>query len=106
MAGRTIISGMKVSARSDRRSLEGRVSVSPSPEFRSILAARAEEVGLKEGTSLARAIMILAEEGLRARLRRAEERAMEGLYEAWADDPERAAANEAAFQLAVESEIF
>ncbi len=82
-----------------------RVSVTPPEEFRKALRAHAAELGV-EDLPLSRAIMDLAEEGFRARLQRASEKSMEALYAAWADDQERAAANEAVMDHANESGLF
>jgi hypothetical protein len=62
----------------------------------------AEELGFSPADSLSSIYTALAAEGLRARLRQIEEAKMATAYDAWANDPDRLAANRAAAEMAFE----
>jgi hypothetical protein len=86
--------------------LSSRISVTPPETLRDGIRQHRQELGIAANAPLARTIVELAMEGYLARLHRAQETAVEQVYEAWAGDSERAEANRAAMEHAQEAGLF
>lgn len=79
-----------------------RITISPRPEVQEAVQGHLQELGFQPGASLSSIYTVLAEEGYRARQRRAAEEAMARAYEVWVADPVYQADNQAELDLGFE----